>query len=377
MKREIAFLTAMALTGTLLAGCGWLPDGRTPAAPETPPSTATAAPENPASPTGAPDSTPEPASTPDPDVLDYDEIRNVSVYGTTPSTQLEGYFTVSKDGKWGLIRADGTELLACRADTPVELCTPEGHWIWSVSGMSWEEQDALSAQLAAEGENGICPGHGGGALYFFYDLDAPGRDMTAFDTGALRAYVSSDGPGDIAEITDEMWNKYGGLLPVYDAHEEGGDGDPVYPSDPVPGMRGDGRQVVHYYASREGWALLTPDVQVAGFFFDEPLAPVQLTGGKWAYLGRDSQEPVTEGIYDPTCDTVRDSTTGLSGTEPLYAAHLQNGYAAVRQGSAWGLLGPDGTEVIPCEKAGVAWEGTTLWVKEADGWHQGQLPDAG
>jgi hypothetical protein len=201
--------------------------------------------------------------------------------------------------------------------------------------------------------------------------------MTAFDTGALRAYVSSDGPGDIVEITDEMWNKYGDLLPVYDAHEEGGDGDPVYPSDPVPGMRGDGRQVVHYYASREGWALLTPDVQVAGFFFDEPLAPVQLTGGKWAYLGRDGQEPVTEGIYDPTCDTVRDATTGLSGTEPLYAAHLQNGYAAVRQGSAWGLLGPDGTEVIPCEKAGVAWEGTTLWVKEADGWHQNQLPDAG
>ena len=39
-----------------------------------------------------------------------------------------------------------------------------------------------------------------------------------------------------------------------------------------------------------------------------------------------------------------------------------------------GLIRGDGTEVIPCEKDGVAWGETTLLVKEGDGWHRTELP---
>ena len=60
--------------------------------------------------------------------------------------------------------------------------------------------------------------------------------------------------------------------------------------------------------------------------------------------------------------------------EPVSGAPLQNGYAVVRRGNGWGLLDENGVEVIPCEEQGVAWEGTTLWVKNDTGWHKTALP---
>ena len=90
--------------------------------------------------------------------------------------------------------------------------------------------------------------------------------------------------------------------------------------------------------------------------------PVQMPGG-WVYVDR-AGHTVTEGFYDPTYATGTRLYSDTPAAEPFYAAPLQNGYAAVRRGGAWGLLDAAGTEVIPCEQAGVAWEGTTLWLKE-------------
>mgnify|MGYP005799891759 FL=1 len=300
-------------------------------------------------------------------------MRPVEVGGSTPTGVLEGYFTVSRDGKWGLIRADGTEILPCLAETPVARCLPQGHWMWSVPAMGWEEVDAKTAELEAAGEAGICPGHGGGMLFFFYDLDVPGRNVHALNPGAFRAYYAGDGPGDIVEISDEMWETCGDLLPAFSAHEEGEAGDPVYPGDPVIRENEDGSVTEYMYISREGWGFDVPNAQMAGFFYDEQLAPVQMPGG-WTYVDRTGRVLSTTDYYDPTCATGPKLYNDPPSTEPYYAAPLQNGYVAVRRGDAWGLLDAAGTEVIPCEEAGVAWEGTTLWTKQADGWHQSELP---
>ena len=359
-----------AVLAVLLAGCGLLPASAPAATPNpvvTPGPALTPAPEPAAT------STPEPQAAADAEVLDYDEMRSVAVYGTTPPTMMEGYFTVSKDGKWGLIRADGTELLPCLAPEPVANCGNGQHWMWTVPGMGWEEQDAWTARLEAQGEQGVCPGHGGSSLLFFYDLDAPGKDIHALDLSALRAYVSSDGPGNIVTVTDEMWETYGDLLPIFSAHEEGEEGDPRYPGSPVIAENGDGSTSKYRYVSREGWSFDVPNAQMACFFFDEPLAPVQKPGG-WTYVDRSGNCLPGDTYYDPTyaAGPVQDSDN--PATEPYYAAMLQNGYAAVRQMDSWGLLGPDGTEVKKKKKMGVAWDGTTLWIKQGDGWHQSELP---
>lgn len=354
-------LCPAALT-ILLAGCSLLPAA--------PASTAPTAPA--ATPAPTPAATPEPSPAPEPG-LDYDEMRPVEVGGSTPGGVVEGYFTVSKDGLWGLIRADGAEVLPCRAEAPVARCLPQGHWMWNVPAMGWEEVDAKTAVLEAAGEAGICPGHGGGMLFFFYDLDVPGRDVHALDPGAFRAYYAGDGPGDIVEISDEMWETCGDLLPAFSAHEEGEAGDPVYPGDPVIRENEDGSVTEYMYISREGWGFDVPNAQMAGFFYDEQLAPVQMPGG-WTYVDRTGRVLSTTDYYDPIYATGPKLYNDPPSTEPYYAAPLQNGYVAVRRGDAWGLLDAAGTEVIPCEEAGVAWEGTTLWIKQADGWHQSELP---
>ena len=324
--------------------------------------------------TATPAATPDPTATPafDPNTLDYDEIRNVAVCESVPSAIAEGYFTVSKDDKWGLIRADGTELLPCLADAPVRNCGAADHWLWNVQ-MSWEELNTYNERLWQQGERGICSGHGGVKVRFVYDLDAPGRDIHAYDPWALRAYVEPDGPGTFEKIAEEMWETYGEPLPICTVHEvQEVEGGPSYPSDPVIMENSDGGQIIYQFADRKGLLFGGENVQLAGFFFDEPLAPVQKTNGKWAYYCKEKNTE-TEAVYDATYDIGYDEKSGEYTDEPLYAAHLQNGYAAVCRDGAWGLLGPDGSEIIPCEEQGVAWEGTALWIKDDAGWHETEV----
>lgn len=307
--------------------------------------------------------------------LPYDEIRTPVCNDSVPARLCEGYFTMEQNGLWGLMRADGTELLPCLAPAPVSQCGAAGHWIWfSTAGAG--DFSNYDAELQTSGDGALCPGHGGFSYSFFYNLDAPGLDPSAIDLTGLYCYRRST-PGDSAPLQDDptagrLWDFYGDLLPVYSAHLEGEDGDSTWPGPLVESTRVDGAPIKWWYINRQGDANFTPDLDQAGWFFDEALAPVE-TQGHWAYLDREGN-PVTEAVYDPVCDTVRDPYTGEVGAEATWAAHMQNGYAVVRQGDAWGLLDDTGTEVIPCEKAGVAWEGTTLWVKEKDGWSRTELP---
>ena len=57
----------------------------------------------------------------DREVLDYDNIRLVCRFSVW-NEPVPGYFTASRDGQWGLLRNDGSEVLPCTFDRPVALC---------------------------------------------------------------------------------------------------------------------------------------------------------------------------------------------------------------------------------------------------------------
>lgn len=353
MRRKLLCLTVA--TGLLLSACAGPTSASNPSATaEDTTATGTSA-------TPAPTVTSEPG-------LPYEEIRIIEEYDATPSTPSEGYLTMSQNGLWGLMRADGTEVLPCRSTEPVSRCGAEDHWIWfPEQAMDWEAFDALSAQLTAAGDGALCPGHGGLGDMFFYDLDSPGRDTTAVDLSALRWYQVGT-PGEVYEMDDTLWDTYGDILPVFSAHEEGEEGDPKFPGDPVPDNTG----ALYWYLCKDGSGLYIPGAVQAGWFFHEDLAPVQI-GEKWAYVDRDGNLK-TEAVYDAIWGIQGEYNNPDDPTAPQYAASLQNGYAAVCRDGQWGLLDSIGTEVIPCEHPGVAWEGTTLWVKSEDGWHREELP---
>ena len=361
MRRTLFCLTVAA--ALLLSACTMPPSfgaGEPTAAPE--PSTS-------AEPSPEPQTTAAPAATPQAEPgLPYDEIRTIEEYDATPSTPSEGYFTMSQNGLWGLMRADGTEVLPCRSAAPVSRCGAEDHWIWfPEERMEWEEFDALSAELTEAGDGSLCPGHGGLGDMFFYDLDSPGRDTTAVDLSALRWYRMGT-PGDVMEMDDTLWGEYGDILPVYSAYEEGEEGDPKFPGDPVPDDTG----ALYWYICKDGSAFYVPGAQQVCWFFYEELAPVQI-GDKWGYVDRSGNQ-TTEVKYEATWGSMGEYANPEDPAAPKYAACLQNGYAAVCRGGQWGLLDSKGTEVIPCEHLGVAWEGTTLWIKSGDGWHKTELP---
>lgn len=356
MKRMLLLL----LSFTLLSGCA-------PAESAAP--TATAAPA--ATPTAMPAATetpaPEPTVTPEPEPgLDYDEIRMVLCEGYNAAELREGYYTMSKDGLWGLMRADGTQVLPCEALSPVLICGALRQWHWDVY-KNWDELDALSQELQAAGDGALCAGHGGMSFSFFYDLDSPGRDTSAVDLSALRCLVGGT-PGQSVAMEDAYWEYFGDLLPVYSAHEDPEGAELCWPGPMVENQRGDGQTVRWWYIGRDGSALQPANLDKAGWFFAEALAPVE-RDGKWGYLDR-SGELATEVIYDPVCA----SASWGGQQEPMFGAPLCNGYAVVRRGDGWGLLDASGTEVIPCEKQGVAWEGTVLWIKDDTGWHRTELP---
>lgn len=351
MKKHRAVLVAALAGCVLLAGCAGA--GKGGAVPQpTPTLTPTLA-----TPTPQPDPTTDPTADPP---LPYDEIRPIGIVGATPNLMITGYFTMSQNGRWGLLRADGTELLPCTADIPVSSCGV--HWCWFGADTGGQTFDAFDKKLEDGGDGSLCLGHGYMQESFFYDLDWPGRDTHAWDPSGAVAYVCSEGPGTVQPISEEQWDKYGDMLPVFDAHELWEE-EAVSPGEPV----GEGC----YYVTRNGdRRSIGAKADTAGWFFDQPLAPVA-QDGLWAYIDREGALR-TDMVYAPTYGNA--SFSPEDGTDPVWAACMQNGYAAVCRGGKWGLIDATGTEVIPAAEQGAAWEGTTLWVKQADGWHKTALP---
>ena len=80
------------------------------------------------------------------------------------------------------------------------------------------------------------------------------------DLTALRWYRMGT-PGDVFEMDDTLWDVYGSILPVCSAHEEGEEGDPKFPGDPVPDDTG----ALYWYICEDGSAFYVPGaVQAAG-----------------------------------------------------------------------------------------------------------------
>ena len=96
-------------------------------------------------------------------VLDYDDIRLLRYSRELQSYPEVEYYTMCKDGKWGLMRSDGSEVLPCRAPEPLFECgLGNRHWHDYTNGLSWEAADALrkeyARQLQACGDGVICDG---------------------------------------------------------------------------------------------------------------------------------------------------------------------------------------------------------------------------
>ncbi|WP_455499873.1 WG repeat-containing protein [Gemmiger sp.] len=292
-------------------------------------------------------------------VLDYDEIRLLRYSRELqPYPEVE-YYTMCRDGKWGLMRSDGSEVLPCRALEPLYECgLGHRHWHDYIESLSWEDTDTLrkeyAGQLQANGDGVICDGHDGdGYLEFVY---LP-------DENTLYTYRGSLGPGDLIAPTDDDLLLYSGSL-----------------NGPVPA------RTVHVVERSEGWCDISGEEQyiyrrsdgtaandftytAADFFFDAPLAPAQ-RDGKWVYLdvtGREVTEPCYDSVY---------ASDSYTGEPPVYrrAAPLLNGYAPVSRDGKFGLLDSTGAEFVPCVYDGLVWDGGTAWIKLSDGWHEYTIP---
>lgn len=124
---------------------------------------------------------------------DYDEIRLLRYSRELQSYPEVEYYTMCKDGKWGLMRSDGSEVLPCRAPEPLFECgLGNRHWHDYTNGLSWEAADALrkeyARQLQACGDGVICDGHDGdGYLEFVY-----------LQEHTVSIYSGSLGPGEFS-----------------------------------------------------------------------------------------------------------------------------------------------------------------------------------
>ena len=291
-------------------------------------------------------------------ILEYDDIRLLTYErGFKPYPETD-YYTMCKDGLWGLMRSDGTEVLPCRAPVPLFECDLDNHhWHGYLDGIAWEQLDPLekeyNAQLKASGDGRVCDGHdGSGYLDFVYLQD-----------NTLHVYRGSLGPGELFLPTDAELQWYSGSV---DGFVPTRDGELVSEGDDMFNFIGNDQYV---YRDRYNRAANGYIYTAASFFFNAPLAAAQ-RDGKWVYLDTTGRE-VTDVCYDSVyCFTSSDGGP-LTATR---AAPLLNGYAPVSRDGKFGLLDSTGAELVPCAYDGLVWDGGTAWIKLTDGWHEYTIP---
>ena len=210
------------------------------------------------------------------------------------------------------------------------------------------ERSSYEAALAAENAGTLCTGeHDGQSYTWTYDIN----------TG--RVCKSAGMMGGAAELNDGD-ALYGDYLPCVRSVWTSGNGDPDYYT------TAEGGGIV--FANSDGDLLNGITYASAGYFYDQPLAPVKI-GDKWAYLDRKGNL-VTQAVYDAVyggLDFYEDYT-------PKYASPLLNGYAAICRDGKWGVLDAAGKEYIPCDYAGAAWNGHILWLQRDGHWQSRTLP---
>ena len=292
-------------------------------------------------------------------VLDYDEIRLIDYFREYQPYPDTDYYTMCRDGKWGLMRSDGTEVLPCRASEPLFECSWNAHhwhgYLDDLFGSPDYEAayKAASQTLTESGDGRLCAEHDGGGYRQFVFLQ---DDKTYLYSGSM-------GPGEFITLTDDILRLFSGstngLVPAQS-------GTTTHESDEWYNFVGDG---LYVYRCRNSGAANNFVYTAADCFFDAPLAAAQREG-KWVYLdtaGREVTEPCYDSVYAPDYYT----------EQPLVyrrAAPLLNGYAPVSRNGKFGLLDSTGAEFVPCAYDGLVWDGGTAWVRLGDGWHEYSIP---
>ncbi|MFR1267088.1 MAG: hypothetical protein ACLSCW_06745 [Gemmiger formicilis] len=109
-------------------------------------------------------------------VLDYDEIRLIDYFREYQPYPDTDYYTMCRDGKWGLMRSDGTEVLPCRASEPLFECSWNAHhwhgYLDDLFGSPDYEAayKAASQTLTESGDGRLCAEHDGGGYRQFVCL---------------------------------------------------------------------------------------------------------------------------------------------------------------------------------------------------------------
>lgn len=272
-------------------------------------------------------------------VLDYDEIRLIDYFREYQPYPDTDYYTMCRDGKWGLMRSDGTEVLPCRASEPLFECSWNAHhWHGYLDGLFGSPDyeaayKAASQTLTESGDGRLCAEHDGGGYRQFVFLQ---DDKTYLYSGSM-------GPGQFITLTDDILRLFSGstngLVPAQS-------GTTTHESDEWYNFVGDG---LYVYRCRNSGAANNFVYTAADCFFDAPLAAAQREG-KWVYLdtaGHEVTAPCYDGIYRPNHYT----------DEPLVfarAAPLLSGYAVVSRDGKFGLLDSTGAELVPCAYDGLA-----------------------
>ena len=87
----------------------------------------------------------------------------------------DGYYTMCMDEKWGLMKSDGTVLLPCISDRPIERCANgclRWHFLSTSAPMDDAERSSYEAALAAENAGTLCTGeHDGQSYTWTYDIN--------------------------------------------------------------------------------------------------------------------------------------------------------------------------------------------------------------
>lgn len=292
-------------------------------------------------------------------VLDYDEIRLIDYFREYQPYPDTDYYTMCRDGKWGLMRSDGTEVLPCRASEPLFECSWNAHhwhgYLDDLFGSPDYEAayKAASQTLTESGDGRLCAEHDGGGY----------RQFVCLQDDKTYLYSGSMGPGQFITLTDDILRLFSGstngLVPAQS-------GTTTHESDEWYNFVGDG---LYVYRCRNSGAANNFVYTAADCFFDAPLAAAQREG-KWVYLdtaGHEVTAPCYDGIYRPNHYT----------DEPLVfarAAPLLSGYAVVSRNGKFGLLDNTGVELVPCVYDGLVWDGGTAWVRLGDDWHEYSIP---
>ena len=319
-----------------------------------------------------PAETPQPTAAPlvtlealDTAVLPYDDIRLISSQMDGQTYPCINYFTMCKDGKWGLMRSDGTVVLPCLAPEPLFSCgIDESSWhgYYDANGSDTDYyalMEQINPQLQASGDGYLCGDHGGVGYLLCYYLPA--------ESDTMQLFGGSVGPGELSVITDNDWQTLVGPA------------DGIVPTQTGTAVQQDwyveiqDKDTAYTYRHRDGTAAGSTGYESADFFFGQALAPAE-RGGKWVYLDTTGQE-VTDACYDPVYDVFYgDNISFGSDVQYQRAAPLLSGYTVVSRGGKFGLLDSTGSECLPCSYDGLAWNGETLWEKQADGWHAYRIP---